>query len=172
MQNQRAFTLIELLVVIAIIGLLATIVLVSLNTARAKARDTKRLSDIRQIIIALEMFYDANGRYPDNNDGISGSGECVGDGVSCGSSNVFETAIRPYMARIPRDPSHNCPDASNSCGGSYYYYAYDYSHSGCDPVISFHLFENDGMRNQYSRRDTTSGGDMDIDDSEYVICLD
>lgn len=172
MIRKRGFTLIELLVVIAIIGLLASIVLVSLNTARGKARDTKRLSDIRQIIIALEMFYDSYGRYPNNSDGISGAGECVGNGVSCGDSNAFESAISDFMAAVPADPRHNCPDSSSSCGGSYYYYAYDYAHSGCDPVIGFHLFENDGMRSKYQRQDTTSGGDMDLDDCEYNYCLE
>lgn len=62
--NSKGFTLIELLVVIAIIGILATIVMVSLNTARAKARDARRLSDIRQLELALQMYYDANGSYP------------------------------------------------------------------------------------------------------------
>ena len=64
-KKSKGFTLIELLVVIAIIGILATIVLVSLNTARQKARDTKRLGDLRQVALALEMYYDDNGEYPD-----------------------------------------------------------------------------------------------------------
>jgi len=63
-RKQKGFTLIELLVVIAIIGILATIVMVSLNTARSKARDARRVSDIRQLQLALQMYYDAAGSYP------------------------------------------------------------------------------------------------------------
>jgi len=56
--GKRGFTLIELLVVIAIIGILAAVVLVSLNSARGKARDAQRKSDIVNISLALEMYYD------------------------------------------------------------------------------------------------------------------
>jgi prepilin-type N-terminal cleavage/methylation domain-containing protein len=61
---KKGFTLIELLVVIAVIGLLSTIVMVSLNRARAKARDARRLSDLKQAVTALEVYYDAYGAYP------------------------------------------------------------------------------------------------------------
>ena len=53
----RGFTLVELLVVIAIIGLLSTLAVVSLNSARGKARDAKRLADIRQVQTGLELYY-------------------------------------------------------------------------------------------------------------------
>ena len=53
--NKKGFTLIELLVVIAIIGLLSTLAVVSLNNARAKARDAKRLSDVKQLSTILEL---------------------------------------------------------------------------------------------------------------------
>jgi len=59
------FTLIELLVVIAIIGILSSIVLTNLNSSRQKARDVKRVSDIKQLQLALALYFDANnGRYP------------------------------------------------------------------------------------------------------------
>lgn len=48
-KKNNGFTLIELLVVIAIIGVLSSVVLASLNTARKKARDARRLSDMKQI---------------------------------------------------------------------------------------------------------------------------
>ena len=62
--GNKGFTLIELLVVIAIIGILASVVLASLNSARVKARDTKRVADIRNIELALGIYYDANNVYP------------------------------------------------------------------------------------------------------------
>ena len=58
------FTLIELWVVIAIISLLSNIVLASLTTARAKARDARRLGDAHAVIAALELYYQNNGKFP------------------------------------------------------------------------------------------------------------
>ena len=63
-QNQKGFTLIELLVVIAIIGLLASVVLLALGSARSKSRDAKRVADVRQVVSALELYYNDNNGYP------------------------------------------------------------------------------------------------------------
>lgn len=63
-KEQKGFTLIELLVVIAIIGLLASVVLLSLNSARAKSRDAKRLADVRQVASAMELYFNDSGAYP------------------------------------------------------------------------------------------------------------
>ncbi len=66
MKINKGFTLIELLVVIAIIGLLATIVLVSLNTAREKARISKAVAQIREITKATALYLDDTNQYPPN----------------------------------------------------------------------------------------------------------
>ncbi|MFB6212908.1 MAG: prepilin-type N-terminal cleavage/methylation domain-containing protein [Candidatus Magasanikbacteria bacterium] len=64
--KKEGFTLIEMLVVVAIIGLLSSAVLVGLNDARQRARDARRISDLRQIQNGLELYYNSNGRYPPN----------------------------------------------------------------------------------------------------------
>ncbi len=61
--RNKGFTLIELLVVIAIIGILSSVVLASLNSARTKSRDARRIGDMKQLQLALEMYYDTEGSY-------------------------------------------------------------------------------------------------------------
>lgn len=98
MHTKRGFTLIELLVVIAIIGLLSSVVLASLNGARKKGRDARRLSDLKQLQTALELYYSDNTAYP----------------VSTSQTSVTSalTALVPnYITSISDDP----------LGGSYHY---------------------------------------------------
>ncbi len=64
LKKQKGFTLIELLVVIAIIAIFSSVVLASLNSVRAKARDARRLEELHQIRIALELFASDYGKYP------------------------------------------------------------------------------------------------------------
>jgi len=118
MKLKHAFTLIELLVVIAIIGLLATISVVALSNARAKARDTKRVADVNQVQTALELFFNDKGRYPATEEFNSGS-------LYSTSTNGTTT----YMAAIPAaatPPDGNCSTSTNPfgyicvyCGDSY-----------------------------------------------------
>jgi len=86
MKKTQGFTLIELLVVIAIIGILSSVVLASLNSARTKARDAKRVSDIKQLQLALEMYYDDNSNYP----------------TAISTANLVTPG---HIAAIPTDPS-------------------------------------------------------------------
>lgn len=90
---RKGFTLIELLVVIAIIGILASIVLVSLNTARSKARDTRRAADLSQVQLALEMYFDSSGAYP--------------AGAADGAFSALAALVSGnYMPALPQDPQN------------------------------------------------------------------
>lgn len=70
-KSEKGFTLIELLVVIAIIGILSSVVLASLNNARRKSRDARRLADLQQIKLASELYFDQNRAYPTTAQGLS-----------------------------------------------------------------------------------------------------
>ena len=62
--DNKGFTLIELLVVISIIGLLASVVLASLNSARTKAQVIRVTTNVKNYERGLELFFDTHSRYP------------------------------------------------------------------------------------------------------------
>jgi type II secretion system protein G len=119
--KNKGFTLIELLVVIAIIGLLASVVLVALNSSRVKGRDAVRKQTLRQLQKALEFYYDNNGRYPTTP-------------VNCCSSEPGDAwyqrsdwipGLEPnYVAKLPRDPLGGIsPICTGPRSRSYLYYS-------------------------------------------------
>jgi len=107
LKEEKGFTLIELLVVIAIIGVLSSVVMVSLNAGRARARDAKRQGDLNAMRTALELFHDSTGRYPSTPDGDCNYnksfllGGCLQILVSGG-----------FISLLPSDPTSS---------GQYYY---------------------------------------------------
>ena len=109
--SKKGFTLIELLVVIAVIGLLASIVMISMNSIRAKARDVKRLSDLKQIQTALEMYYDAVGQYPryDTGSPICASGWAINHITYIACWNDLASKLSPYLSQLPTDPLGTYP---------------------------------------------------------------
>jgi len=64
MANNRGFTLVELLVAVGIIGVLASISIVSVGSIRSKARDARRLADVKQVQNALELVFNDYEKYP------------------------------------------------------------------------------------------------------------
>lgn len=112
--KQKGFTLIELLVVIAIIGILSSVVLASLNTARQKSRDAKRIADVKQLQLALEFYFDGNRSYP-------------------GAITVAALVDTGYIATIPKPP----PGTGLGClNEDYCYFPINIGTSIC---TSYHL---------------------------------
>ncbi len=107
MTKQKGFTLIELLVVIAIIGILSSVVLASMNTARKKSRDARRQQDLKSMQVALELMFDANNTYPVTTTGTE---------VVVSSTQITSA----YMTTIPKDPS---APASPAATDRQYWYA-------------------------------------------------
>jgi len=111
-RSQSGFTLIELLVVIAIIGLLSTLAVVALNSARQRSRDAKRVSDIRQIQTALELGFSESNGYP-----VEATAVPLGDAthkVLCNEggtakfradSTTAPACTTIYMGLVPSNPT-------------------------------------------------------------------
>lgn len=114
-KNKSAFTLIELLVVIAIIGILSTLAVVALQSARSKARDSKRIADVKQMQTALELYFNDNGSYPTS------------------VTSTIATSGIVYMSSVPTAPT----PADGSCSTTTN--AYTYSSDGSTYSINFCL---------------------------------
>jgi type II secretion system protein G len=99
-QRQKGFTIVELLIVIVVIAILATISIVAYSGIQQRARDTIRLSDIKTLSKAIELFYADNGNYP------MSAGWCTQPSGAAYAA-AFQAEIAPYLARFPRDPSYS-----------------------------------------------------------------
>lgn len=123
----KGFTLPELLVVMSIIGTLSAAGVVSFSSARASARDAKRVSDMKQIQTALELYFENNNHYP--GDARPGNeGKILGsEGAAMVLSDAGFGPVRkgtPYMILVPKNPLPG--------GGPYIYRALNRDGSNCD----------------------------------------
>jgi len=136
-KSLTGFTLIELLVVIAIIGLLAAIILVSVNNARGKARDVRRKADLAQVYTALMLYYDDHGYLPVTSSyGENGPGgwDYSSQDIN-GNGQYFLEFLEPkYLPKSPVDPVNNGVGDVHygGAGFAYSYYCYDNSLT-CSP---------------------------------------
>ena len=144
LQKNKGFTLIELLVVIAIIGLLSSVVLASLNSARQKARDARRVADIKQLQTALELYYDTNRNYPttisvanlvtpgyisvistDPSTGSAYSYAALGSGSTCSSYHLAATLEGSSNSALSSDADASAGTACTGGGTDF---------AGTDPI--------------------------------------
>ncbi len=120
MKNQRGFTLVELLAVIAIIGILSSIVMVSLGSSKVKSRDAKRVSDIKTLQLALATYYSDNLQYP----------------------TTLSSLVPGYLPVLPRDPSGTVACTTGNEASCYYYNGYRSGGGGCNasnPAVTYQL---------------------------------
>lgn len=130
---KQGFTLIELLVVIAIIGSLLAAITFSWTNAQAKGRDSKRKGDLKAVQQAIELYYQANSKYPSASSGQiqcntgttpptngdnatilwGGKFECDPDGTAGTQTKIT------YMQQLPKDPTgisqYNYANSGNNC---------------------------------------------------------
>ena len=104
MANRKGFTLIELLVVIAIIGILSTLAVVALNSARLKSRDAKRVSDIKQVQTALELYFGDQNGYPTELAAVT-LGGTADDTLSSTGGFAADASGTTYMGQVPANPT-------------------------------------------------------------------
>lgn len=102
--RQSGFTLIEILVVVAIIGIIASVVMVSLSTARSKGRDARRKADLVQLQKALELYENTNSNYPDTGGAWFGVSVNGGNKTTSGV-NAYIPGLTPnFVSVLPVDP--------------------------------------------------------------------
>ena len=114
------FTLIELLVVIAIIAILAAILFPVFSRARAKARQTACLSNIKQLTLAIDMYAQ------DNDETLPPSRQWSGAIPSGANPLIWPAYIAPY---IKNTQIFECPDAKGTG-----WYVQDWANRGRLPV--------------------------------------
>jgi prepilin-type N-terminal cleavage/methylation domain-containing protein len=105
---RRGFTLLEVLIVVAVFGLLATLAVLSLNSARASLRDTQRLSDVAVLRAGLSQYWLERATYPvsDGVDlGAAGTNTEQLSGAGFTSSGEATTPV--YLQRVPVGPKGN-----------------------------------------------------------------
>ena len=104
----RGFSLTEILVVVAIIGILASVITISTNSARQKSRDVKRKADMETLAGALELYYSENKEYPE------------GDFASGQLSGLSSFIVPDYLSQMPVDPKEGEEDGKAQSTGYYY----------------------------------------------------
>lgn len=97
-KTHTGFTLVELMITVGIIAVLTAIVMTNFANAKAKARDGKRVSDINQLQVSLELFFDRCGRYPivaSELPSLTDTGNGCPTGITLGT----------FLSKLPTAPS-------------------------------------------------------------------
>lgn len=145
-RNQAGFTLIELLVVISIIGILSSFAVVSLNSARNKARDALRKADMTQMRTAIMLYYDENNRYPacgawsdTREDYGAMANQTYADCYRVSLGAALTAGAKPFLGQMPKDPKNPTNDPAFD---STYLYRYVGKADGTTYALVYRIEEN------------------------------
>jgi prepilin-type N-terminal cleavage/methylation domain-containing protein len=117
---QKGFTLIELLVVIAIIGILSSVVLASLNTARNKGSDAAVKSNLANVRSQAEIQYDSMGCYSNTGTACTGSAPAAVTAAACpnaGAANIFGQATIALQIQSAQTAGAGVDSCASTVGG-------------------------------------------------------
>jgi prepilin-type N-terminal cleavage/methylation domain-containing protein len=165
-KSKNGFTLIELLVVISIIGLLASVIFVAVNGARKKARNARRVADMKQIATAFsEALNNSGATLPDS----AGSWACIS--TSCYGSFTYSAVpavdafFSPFINKAS-DPSDN----TRGAGGYLYNSAWAGGPSGYDGVFTAGPYLDWWLEPPYKTGDCGPGRAWAVD-SVHTACM-
>lgn len=111
-KQKSGFTIVELLIVIVVIGILAAITIVAYNGIQGRARDSQRVSDVRSIQKALEIYKTQNGTYPPTNATTAAicashtNGYSYSDATDGSWLSILLTS--KTINKVPVSPSNGC----------------------------------------------------------------
>lgn len=125
--NKKGYTLIEILVVISIIGFIASIAMYTLNSARVKGRDAKRMADLEIIGKAIDLYYDKHNHYPFVNDFW---GPVLANSFDNTKWNILQAQLSEFIYPLPVDPRNDAVFSAYSPGN---HYTYTYQKLGPNP---------------------------------------
>jgi prepilin-type N-terminal cleavage/methylation domain-containing protein len=152
MKKQSGFTLIELLVVIAIIGILSSIVIASLNSARNKGKDSAVKAALKQISTQAENYYDTNNTFtPSATCGLTATNPPTI--VTASTTGVFaDPVIQNQLVYIG---SYDAPTSSVVCRVDSTGQRWAVSISGLSNVASSYCIDNSGNNTTGKTASTT-----------------
>lgn len=163
LSRKQGFTLIEMMIVVVVISILAGLIIPRIMGAPARARDVGRISQLNDISLALQNYYNDNSSFP-----TATTGDCLSPTSTVGTLLVANGYF--LTSNFPYDPSKNNTTGGycTSYLGSYYYQSLSYQGIADNAFILVADVENDNQANStytcLSSKTTVSGMDTCIDD--------
>ena len=140
----KRFSLFELLLVIAVLGLLSTIAIIAIGNARQKARDAARLEDMREVEVALQLYFNDRNRYPEAKEAVvlgQGNFDCLAEGgwAAGGCESI-------YLSDAPSNPTPNGAPYKYTSDGSSYRVEFELETAVGDRSVGPHSLTPEGIK--------------------------